>query len=147
MRVNSSFFIVVWVLVVLNLSGVFLWLMVDVIEVLSVVDKFAFFEEVVETEVVEVFLGDEETVVQFVYRLEQGAELVFELVQFLVCEEVVWSCQLFQLLVEPFCLFGALLCLCFQFLALQVGKDSQYEEDDDGDDDDFCHLNVCFDDF
>ena len=119
--------------------------MVDVIEVLSVVDKFAFFEEVVQTEVVEVFLGDEETVVQFVYRFEQGCELMFELVQFLVCEEVTRRCQLLQLLVEPLCLFGALLGLGFQFVALQVCKDSQHEEDDDGDDDDFCHLNVCFD--
>ena len=55
---------------------------------LQVIDQPALIQEIIESEVVKKLVGDEPVVIESVDLVEQRCELPFELVQFLVSEEV-----------------------------------------------------------
>ena len=76
---------------------------------LYVVEELPLADEIPESEVVEVFVGDEEAVVEFIDLVEQRGTLTFELQQFLVREEVGRVGELLQLVLELLYLFCAFL--------------------------------------
>ena len=84
---------------------------------LDVVEKLSLTDEIPESETVEVFVGEEETVVEFIDLVEQRGTFVFELQQFLVCEEVGRVGELLQLFLALLHLFCAFAGFCFQTLA------------------------------
>ena len=76
---------------------------------LYVVEEFPLPDKFSQSEVVEVFVGDEHTVVEFIDLVEQRGTLTFELQQFLVREEVGRVGELLQLVLELLHFFCAFL--------------------------------------
>ena len=76
---------------------------------LYVVEELPLADEIPESEVVEVFVGDEHAVVEFIDLVEQRGTLTFELQQFLVREEVRRGGELLQLVLKLLYLFRAFL--------------------------------------
>ena len=101
---------------------------------LYVVEELPLADEIPESEVVEVFVGDEEAVVEFVDLVEQRGTLTFELQQFLVREEVGRVGELLQLLLELLHLFRAFLGFRFQAFLFSDSEERNdcCDEDDDG---------------
>ena len=101
---------------------------------LYVVEEFPLPDELSQSEVIEVFVGDEETVVKFADLVEQRGTLTFELQQFLVREEVGRVGELLQLVLELLHLFRAFLGFRFQAFLLSDSEESSdsCDEDDDG---------------
>ena len=101
---------------------------------LYVVEEFPLADEIPESEVVEVFVGDEHTVVEFIDLVEQRGTLTFELQQFLVREEVGRVGELLQLVLELLHFFCAFLGFRFQAFLFSDSEESSdsCDEDDDG---------------
>ena len=74
---------------------------------LYVVEEFPLPDKFSQSEVIEVFVGDEEVVVKFADLVKQGGVFPFELEQFLICEEVGRVREFLHLLVEYLHLFRA----------------------------------------
>ena len=94
---------------------------------LYVVEEFAFSYEVFQSEAIEVFLWDEQTVVEFIDFVNQGRILLFDLKQFFVCEEMWRVGEPLQFVVEHLNLFGTFIGPGFQLLAFPKGKEG-YDE-------------------
>ena len=101
---------------------------------LYVVEELPLADEIPESEVVEVFVGDEHAVVEFIDLVEQRGTLTFELQQFLVREEVGRVGELLQLVLELLHFFCAFLGFRFQAFLLSDSEESSdsCDEDDDG---------------
>ena len=101
---------------------------------LYVVEELPLADEIPESEVVEVFVGDEHAVVEFIDLVEQRGTLTFELQQFLVREEVGRVGELLQFVLELLHFFCAFLGFRFQAFLLSDSEESSdsCDEDDDG---------------
>ena len=101
---------------------------------LYVVEELPLADEIPESEVVEVFVGDEHAVVEFIDLVEQRGTLTFELQQFLVREEVGRVGELLQLVLELLHLFCAFLGFRFQAFVFSDSEElsDSCDEDDDG---------------
>ena len=101
---------------------------------LYVVEEFPLPDKFSQSEVVEVFVGDEHTVVEFIDLVEQRGTLTFELQQFLVREEVGRVGELLQLVLELLHFFCAFLGFRFQAFLFSDSEESSdsCDEDDDG---------------
>ena len=101
---------------------------------LDVVEELPLANELFQSEVVEVFVGDKKTVVKFIDLIEQRGTLTFELQQFIVCEEVGRGGELLQLVLELLHLFCAFLGFRFQVFLFSDSEErnDSCDEDDDG---------------
>lgn len=98
------------------------------------VEELPLADEIPESEVVEVFVGDEHAVVEFIDLVEQRGTLTFELQQFLVREEVGRVGELLQLVLELLHFFCAFLGFRFQAFLLSDSEESNDSCDEDDDD-------------
>ena len=73
------------------------------------VEELPLSNELFQSEVVEVFVGNEEAVVEFIDLVEQRGTIMFELQQFFVREKVGRVGELLQLVLELLYLFCAFL--------------------------------------
>ena len=98
------------------------------------VEEFPLPDKFSQSEVIEVFVGDEEVVVKFADLVKQGGVFPFELEQFLICEEVGRVREFLHLLVEYLHLFRAFLGFRFQAFLFSDSEESSdsCDEDDDG---------------
>ena len=109
------------------------------------VEELPLTNELFQSEVVEIFVGDEEAVVEFIDLVEQRGTLMFELQQFLVREEVGRVGELLQLVLELLYLFCAFLGFRFQAFLLSNSEESSdsCDENDDGNGYDMHDMVFC----
>ncbi len=113
---------------------------------LYVVEELPLANELFQSEVVEVFVGDKKTVVKFIDLIEQRGTLTFELQQFIVCEEVGRGGELLQLVLELLHLFCAFLGFRFQVFLFSDSEERNdcCDEDDDGYDESYDVHDMVF---
>ena len=110
------------------------------------VEELPLTNELFQSEVVEVFVGDEEAVVEFIDLVEQRGTLMFELQQFFVREEVGRVGELLQLVLVLLHLFCAFLGFRFQAFLFSDSEERNdcCDEDDDGYSESYDIYNMVF---
>ena len=94
---------------------------------LYVVQEFTFSYKVFQSEIIEVFLWNEQTIVEFIDFVNQGGVLLFDLKQFFVCKEMWRVGEPLQFVVEHLNLFCTFIGSGFQLLAFPEGKEGYNE--------------------